>query len=94
MELWKIDQITSTPRYPQSNGFIERHVQTIKRILKKALHDKKDVYLCLLEYRNTPISVNMPSPAQILFSRRLNGQIPVSEKLLMPKLVDRECLVE
>ncbi|XP_024874017.1 uncharacterized protein K02A2.6-like [Temnothorax curvispinosus] len=84
LEEWEITQQTSSPRYPQSNGFIERHVQTIKRIKKKTLYDKRDMYLTLLEYRNTPISKTIPSPAQILFGRRLKGHVPVREELLNP----------
>lgn len=38
---WEITHIISTPRYPQSNGFIEKHVQTIKKLLKKALSTLK-----------------------------------------------------
>ena len=27
---WNIEHVTSSPRYPRSNGFIERHVKHIK----------------------------------------------------------------
>lgn len=84
LEEWEITQRTSSPKYPQSNGFIERHVQTIKKILKKALYDKRDMYLTLLKYRNTSISRIVPSPAQILFGRRLKDHVPVKEELLKP----------
>ena len=30
-------------------------VQTVKKVLKKAVLDKRDPYLALLEYRNTPV---------------------------------------
>lgn len=94
LESWDIKRITSTPHYPQSNGFIERHVQTIKRLFKKAYHDNKDIYLCLLEYRNTPIGRNLPSPAQLLFSRSLKGQLPVNEKLLQPRVINSDYAVK
>jgi len=31
---WDFKQTTSSPRYPQSNGFIERTIQTVKKLLK------------------------------------------------------------
>lgn len=77
---WEVTHQTSSPKYPQSNGFIERHIQTIKKIMKKADYDNKDIYLALLEYRNTPISVEIPSPAELLFQRKLRGILPIGVK--------------
>lgn len=85
LEDWKISMQTSTPHYAQSNGFIERHVQTIKQLIKKTIADKKDIFLALLEYRNTPIDRKTPSPAELLFGRKLKGLIPMSEEILKPK---------
>ena len=69
---------------PQSNGMAERVVQTVKNSLKKALMDKRDPYLALLEYRNTPMSDDLGSPAQRLMGRRTKTLIPTSNKLLNP----------
>ena len=30
---WSIEHVTSSPRYPRSNGFIERHVEHIKPLI-------------------------------------------------------------
>ena len=54
--------ISSSPKYPQSNGLIEWNVQTIKNLLKKAKEGMKDEQLALLEFRNTPISGLQESP--------------------------------
>ena len=33
---WQFDYIPSSPKFPTSNGFIERQIQTIRRALMKA----------------------------------------------------------
>lgn len=68
--------MTSSPWYPQSNGFVERQVQTIKKILKKALYDKKDPYLALLEFRKTPISNKIQSSNKTLIRKNVGGIFP------------------
>ncbi len=54
----------SSPGYPQSNGLAERTVQTVKRVLKKALCSGEDIYLALLSLCNTPVTGLSISPAQ------------------------------
>jgi transposase InsO family protein len=73
---WGIQHITSSLLYSQSNGMVERHIQVMKKNLKKAELDDKDINLCLLELRNTPIDQNIKSPAELLMSRKLNGLLP------------------
>lgn len=69
----------------QSNGFLERNVQTVKS-LKKAKQDKRDPYLAMLEYRNTPVE-NLGTPTQLLMGRRTRGLLPTPPSLL--KLVEK-----
>ena len=85
---WNFKTTTSSPKYPQSNGHVERTIQTLKRILKKAEYENKDLYLSLLEYRNTPRADLLYSPAQILMSKRLRSKISCALKLLEPCIVD------
>lgn len=87
---WEFETQTSSPRYPQSNGFIERYVQTVKNLIKKAIADNEDVHLSLLEYRNTPIEQGGLSPAQLLFNRRLKGILPTNTDLLKPTIAKNQ----
>lgn len=84
---WSITHIKSSPRYPLSNGMVERSKQYIKKLLRKAFEDKKDIHLVLLSYRNTPIDDSI-SPAQIMMSRRLRSLLPIPNIQLKPKLIN------
>ena len=53
---WNFEVTTSSPTYAQSNGFAERYVQTIKKLLKKAKESGRDEALALLEFHNTTIT--------------------------------------
>ena len=58
----------------------ERHIQT-------ADEEKTDKFLTLLSLRNTPISGLDASPAQLLFSRRLQYLLPIVKKQLEPHVI-------
>ena len=79
---WEFQHVTSSPRYPQSNGLAERSVQTVKSVLRKAEHSGQDPYLGLLELRNTPVDEQLGSPSQLLFGRRTQSVLPVHPSLL------------
>ena len=87
---YSFEHHTSSPHYPRSNGMAERAVQTVKNLLKKAILDKRDPYLALLEYRNTPTSDTLGSPAQRLMGRRTKTLLPTSDKLLQPKTIHQK----
>ena len=73
-ESYEFDNVTSSPRYPQSNGFIERMVQTVKNILKKSCESQSDPYMSLLCLNTTPISSKLPAPCQQVASSRQTCQ--------------------
>ena len=74
---WCFDHVTSSPHYPQSNGFIERHVQTVKHTLKK-VGPRSDVQRALLVLKATPIDSHLPSPAELLYGRRVVSNLHVA----------------
>uniref|UniRef100_A0A671UHK2 Integrase catalytic domain-containing protein n=1 Tax=Sparus aurata TaxID=8175 RepID=A0A671UHK2_SPAAU len=92
-DAWDFTHITTSPRYPRSNGLAERTVQTAKRILDKTMAENKDLYLALLEYRNTPVD-NLQSPAQLLMSRRLRSILPMTGKQLQPHVAPQTAVHE
>jgi hypothetical protein len=63
-----IVHVTSSPRYPQSNGEAERAVQTVKGFLKKNVN----LRMALCAYRDSPLA-NGHSPAELLFGRSMNS---------------------
>ena len=75
---WGIQHTTSSPRFPQSNGFIERQVQTIKKIIKKCKKEKQSLHLAMLDLRATPVDSKLPSPAEMLMGRPITTLLPSS----------------
>ena len=73
---WGFEHITASPRYPRSNGFIERQVQTVKRTMDKAKASGQDIQMALLCLRSTPIDNVLPSPAELLTRRKYLNNLP------------------
>ena len=61
---WNFDHITSSPRYPQSNGKVENAVKTIKKLFTKCKLDKQNEFMALLNWRNTPSEGMTASPSK------------------------------
>ena len=78
---------TSSPEYPQSNGKVESAVKIAKGLVKKAKTAGEDFYMSLLVWRNTPTADMNSSPAQRMFGRRMQTNIPIANELLQPQLV-------
>ena len=80
-------RITSSPRYPQSNGKAERAVHTVKNLLKKSA----DPYNAFLSYRATPLECGYwPSP--LLMGSQLRTKIPVVPSTIEPRWVESKQL--
>ena len=82
---WGFDHVTSSPRYPQSNGFIERAIQTVKATLKKAQQSNIDMDLALLCLGTTPVDNVIPSPAELLHGRKLRSNLPIKIHNTVPQ---------
>ena len=72
--------VTSSPRYPQSNGKAERKLQTVTAMLKKSV----DPFGALLAYRTTSLECGY-SPAQLLMGRQLRTSILVMASTLQTR---------
>ena len=83
-ETWGFQHVTSSPRYPQSNGKAESAVKICKGLMKKAIAGNVDFQMCLLDWRNTPSATIGSSPAQRFFSRRTRSLLPIEESLMDP----------
>ena len=76
LEFYRIHHITSSPHYPQSNGFAEALVGILKKLMEKSVKDGKPWNYGLLKYRVTPMSGNLPSPLEALTGCRLGTSLP------------------
>lgn len=63
-------------------------MQTAKKLIIKAEEDGSDLQLALLNFRNTPITGENFSPAQLLMGRSLKTRLPATTAALKPKTID------
>ena len=54
LSFYQVDHITSSPHYPQSNGFAEALVGIAKKLMEKSVKDGKLWNYGLMQYRTTP----------------------------------------
>ena len=82
-----IQQLTSAPYHPASNGLAERAVQIVKKGLKKLALGTPRARLAktLMAYRLTPQSTTGVSPAELLLGRRPRSRLD----LLKPHTAER-----
>ena len=78
-----IKSITSSPYYHQSNGLAESMVKTSKNLIEKSLQLNQPWFYLLQEHHLTPISDNIPSPAEILFGRCMRSNLTLLPSQLM-----------
>ena len=86
-----IKHTTSSPGYPRSNGFIERHIQMVKNMLSKS-SNTRSFQEVLADLRTTRIRTGLPSPAEILHGRNLatRAQAEIDIKAIRSVLQERQ----
>ena len=78
MHEYNINHITSSPHCPQLNGLVEKFVQIVKNLFYKAREEGADLFKSLMLYHNAPLTSNLQSPMQMLQSRTVRSQLPMS----------------
>ena len=71
---------TTSPHYAQANGFVERQVQTIKKLFTKSRETGTDPHLAMLNLRTTPLDHNIASPSELLNSRLYKSLVPSKQQ--------------
>ena len=70
----------TTSLWPQANGKVERQNRSLMKIIRisqvEGKNWKKDVRKYLKAYRSTPHNTTGVSPAELLFTRKLNTKLP------------------
>ena len=90
MQNWLVKHRTSSLHYPQSNGLAESMVKVSKHLIEKAVTQDLPWNQLLLDYRCTPISSEIPSPAEILFGRKLRSSISVLPSQVMNDRISKQ----
>ena len=80
-QIYDFQHTTTSPYFPQSNGFAERMVKTVKKLLEHSA----DPYKSILSYRATPLPWCGLSPAELLMGRRIRTDIPQVKDNFIPK---------
>ena len=69
-----------TPRWPQSNGQVERFMKPLMKVIQTAHLERRDwksaVYDFLFAYRNTPHCTTHIAPSTLIFNRKCRYMIP------------------
>ena len=92
LESWDFIHKTSSPEFPQSSGFVERAIQTIKKTQRKCREDDSAPLLAMLALRTTKNSSGT-SASEMLMKRKLQTLVPplnvnanTKTKLMKPTL--------
>ena len=83
---WDFRHITTSPHHSRANGKAESAVKIMKHLIQRSKHDGGDMWLSILEWRNTPTPRMNSSPVQRLMSRRSRTLMPCYTPLYKPEI--------
>lgn len=75
-----------------SNELAVRGVAIAKKLLIKSMEENKDVYVSLIECRNSPHEHMELAPSVLMMNRLCKTKIPVSASVWMPKMHSKSSL--
>ena len=79
-----------TPLWPQANGEAERFMRPLKKTIQTAHLEKKNIVTevgnFLFVYRNTLHNATKVSPAELMFNRKPNYNLPHVQQLVNTEL--------
>ena len=85
---WDIEHRTSSPTHAKSNGMAKSAVKSVKNLRRREDESKRDPYLAMLDYRNTPTQDADANPAQRNLGRRARALLSMTSLLLKPGQID------
>ena len=73
---WGFTHETSSPQYPESNGFAESCVKIVKHTLQHAKYSGTNLRIALQHLKAMPANAKLPSPSQMLYNHKIHTTIP------------------
>ncbi|XP_055351504.1 uncharacterized protein K02A2.6-like [Paramacrobiotus metropolitanus] len=84
---FEIKHIRTPPGHPQSNGQVERYVQTVKEGIAKLMEDGKTLPAALRQifwrYRSVPHATTGKSPAELFMGRKMRSTLDLLIPVMM-----------
>ncbi|KAI9550722.1 hypothetical protein GHT06_006517 [Daphnia sinensis] len=94
---WGISIGNSSPHYPQSNGFAEAAISSMKKLIagswRKGSFDANQFAKSLLLFRNA-LRSGAASPAQMVFNRPLRDALPAHRRSFAPEWQQKAYILE